>query len=129
MPNEEHPIRAGAPSFAPRDEAPEDREDSLDEDDRDEPDLDGESVVELPLEDVLDLHSFAPKDVEEVVRGYLDDAFAAGFPGVRLIHGKGVGVRRELVRKLLAGDTRVASFGDAPIGGGSWGATIVTFRR
>ena len=114
----------------PSDESllPGDDEPDVDEDD-DGPSLDSESVVELPLEDVLDLHSFAPRDVEEVVRGYLEDAFAAGFPGVRLIHGKGVGVRRELVRKLLATDSRVASFGDAPLGGGTWGATIVTFRR
>jgi dsDNA-specific endonuclease/ATPase MutS2 len=107
-------------------------DDASDDELQDEDDgeaLDADSVVELPLEDVLDLHSFAPRDVEEVVRGYLDDAWAAGFPGVRLIHGKGVGVRREAVRKLLARDARVASFGDAPIGGGSWGATIVTFRR
>ena len=108
---------------------PLDEEPDFDEDESDEPDLDADSVVELPLEDRLDLHTFAPRDVEEVVRGYLDDAFAAGFPGVRLIHGKGVGVRRELVRNLLAADARVASFGDAPLGGGTWGATIVTFRR
>jgi dsDNA-specific endonuclease/ATPase MutS2 len=124
MPSDERPIGPGFPPITPRDEEPE-----SDEDDLDEPDLDADSVVELPLEDVLDLHSFAPRDVEEVVRGYLDDAFAAGFPGVRLIHGKGVGVRRELVRKLLSSDPRVASFGDAPLGGGSWGATIVVFRR
>lgn len=99
------------------------------DEDFDAPILDGDSVVELPLEDVLDLHSFEPRDVEEIVRGYLDEAFGAGFPGVRLIHGKGVGVRRQLVRKLLANDERVASFGDAPFDGGNWGATIVAFKR
>lgn len=120
---------SGDEPFAPGDEEPVVDKDGRDEDDLDEPDLDADSVVELPLEDVLDLHSFVPKDVEEVVRSYLDEAHAAGYPGVRLIHGKGVGVRRELVRKLLASDARVASFGDAPLGGGTWGATIVTFKR
>jgi dsDNA-specific endonuclease/ATPase MutS2 len=90
---------------------------------------DPERVVELPLTDVLDLHGFRPRDVLDAVSAYLDEAWAAGFPGVRLIHGKGVGVQREAVRRLLATDARVASFGDAPLGGGSWGATIVTFRR
>jgi dsDNA-specific endonuclease/ATPase MutS2 len=86
-------------------------------------------LVELPLEDVLDLHGFAPRDVAEIVADYLDRAHAAGFEGVRLIHGRGVGVQRERVRSLLARDARVASFGDAPGGAGGWGATIVRFRR
>jgi len=86
-------------------------------------------VFEAPLGDVLDLHGFLPKDVAEVVRGYLDEAFAAGFEGVRLIHGKGVGVQREIVRRLLERDERVASFGDAPATDGGWGATRVRFRR
>ncbi|HSM14485.1 MAG TPA: Smr/MutS family protein, partial [Thermoanaerobaculia bacterium] len=87
---------------------------------RDEEEEDGRpgpedvEVFEAPLDDVLDLHGFLPKDVAEVVRGYLDEAFAAGFEGVRLIHGKGIGVQREIVRKLLERDGRVASFGDAP---------------
>ena len=91
------------------------------------PDLESDSVVELPLEDVLDLHGFPPRDVLEIVRGYLDDALAAGFEGVRVIHGKGLGVQRDAVRALLAGDPRVASFGDAPEHQGGRGATVVRF--
>ena len=96
---------------------------------REEDERAGDAIVELPLTDVLDLHGFRPREIRDVVATYLDEAYAAGFPGVRLIHGKGIGVQREAVRKLLESDPRVASFGDAPIGGGSWGATIVTFRR
>ena len=92
-------------------------------------DPNGESIVELPLTDVLDLHGFRPREIRDVVATYLDEAWAAGFPGVRLIHGKGIGVQREAIRRLLATDLRVDSFGDAPGGGGGWGATIVTFRR
>jgi dsDNA-specific endonuclease/ATPase MutS2 len=101
-----------------------------DDDPRQEPEPEeAESIVDLPLTDVLDLHGFRPKEIREVVAGYLDEAYAAGFAGVRLIHGKGIGVQREAVRKLLERDPRVASFGDAPHGAGTWGATIVTFRR
>jgi DNA mismatch repair protein MutS2 len=97
------------------------------EDDGDE--LNEDLVVEIPFADWIDLHGFSPKEVLFVVASYLDEAYAAGLPGVRLIHGKGIGALREAVRKLLAGDRRVASFGDAPLEGGGWGATVVTFKR
>lgn len=84
-------------------------------------------AIELELTDVLDLHSFPPKEVANLVRDYLDEAVARGFPRVRLIHGKGTGVQRELVRKILANDPRVESYGDAADGGG-WGATVVVLR-
>lgn len=93
------------------------------------PALDADSVVELPLSDVLDLHGFAPRDLREIVTGYLSDACAAGFDGVRIIHGKGIGVQREAVRALLARDARVAQFEDAPEYQGGKGATVVRFAR
>jgi len=88
-----------------------------------------ETVVELPLEDVLDLHGFPPRDMREIVLGYLDDAFAAGFPAVRIVHGRGMGVQRDAVRALLSRDARVAEFSDAPEAQGGRGATLVRFRR
>lgn len=91
--------------------------------------LSPESIVELPLEDVLDLHGFPPRDVRAIVLGYLDDAFAAGFTGVRIIHGRGMGVQRDAVRALLARDERVAEFSDAPEHQGGRGATQVRFRH
>ena len=84
--------------------------------------------VELPLTDVLDLHGFAPRDVAEIVRTYLDDAWRAGFRALRIVHGRGIGVQRETVRALLARDPRVASFRDAPGEHGGWGATVVELR-
>lgn len=83
--------------------------------------------VVVPIEDHLDLHAFRPRDVRSVVDAYLDEAAAAGFREVRLIHGRGVGVQREIVRSLLARRTDVAAFSDAPPERGGWGATIVTF--
>lgn len=85
-------------------------------------------TIELELTDVLDLHSFPPHQVADLVRDYLDEAVARGFRQVRLIHGKGLGVQREIVRKILAADPRVMTFGDAPDGGG-WGATLVVLGR
>jgi hypothetical protein len=81
--------------------------------------------VPLAIEDALDLHPFRPADVADVVREYLHQAAAAGHVEVRLIHGRGRGVQREIVRRLLATLPAVASFGDAPPERGGWGATVV----
>lgn len=83
--------------------------------------------VALPLEDAFDLHSFHPRDVPSAVAEYLDEAREI-FPEVRLIHGRGVGVQREIVRGLLARRADVADFFDAPPDRGGWGATVVVFR-
>jgi dsDNA-specific endonuclease/ATPase MutS2 len=80
--------------------------------------------VNLPIEDTIDLHAFAPRDVKDVVGSYLDAAHEAGFREVRIIHGRGIGVQREAVRALLERHPRVSSFGDAPPDRGGWGATI-----
>jgi DNA-nicking Smr family endonuclease len=84
--------------------------------------------VVLPIEDSLDLHAFAPRDVRSVVDEYLRQASARGFVEVRLIHGKGQGVQRAAVQRLLAGHPLVASFFDAPESRGGWGATIAVLR-
>ena len=82
-------------------------------------------VKKVPLEDSFDLHSFRPEDVASVVEEYLREARAAGLSEVRLIHGKGIGVRRAEVRRLLAGRPDVANFFDAPPERGGSGATVV----
>jgi len=79
--------------------------------------------VELPITDVLDLHSFPPREVADVVRDYLDAAYEQGYRRLRIIHGRGTGVQRATVRKLLGRDPRVRAFGDADATGGGWGAT------
>jgi dsDNA-specific endonuclease/ATPase MutS2 len=84
--------------------------------------------VPVPLEDAFDLHSFHPRDVTSAVGEYLDEAREV-FPEVRLIHGRGVGVQREIVRGLLARRADVADFFDAPPDRGGWGATVVVFHR
>jgi dsDNA-specific endonuclease/ATPase MutS2 len=84
--------------------------------------------VKLPITDVLDLHSFRPSDVADVVREWLDAVHEAGFHVVRIVHGKGVGVQRQTVRALLKRDPRVEDFGDSPLEAGGWGATWVKLR-
>lgn len=83
----------------------------------------------VPIEDSLDLHSFLPRDVPSVVSEYLDEAIRAGYSEVRLVHGKGKGVRRAEVRRLLARDPRVQEVFDAPPDRGGFGATVVMLRR
>jgi dsDNA-specific endonuclease/ATPase MutS2 len=82
-------------------------------------------VVRLPIEDHIDLHPFRPRDVRSVVESYLEQAVEAGFREVRLIHGRGIGVQRDIVRSLLSEHPDVETFADAPAGRGGWGATIV----
>ncbi|HRI03787.1 MAG TPA: Smr/MutS family protein [Pyrinomonadaceae bacterium] len=80
---------------------------------------------EIEITDSLDLHSFSPKDIRAVTEAYLAEAHKKGFATVRIIHGKGVGVQREIVRKVLSETDFVRSFKNAPEFSGSWGATIV----
>lgn len=93
-----------------------------------DPDANEPDAVDLPIEDSLDLHAFAPRDVKPAVEAYLDEAYAQGFPMVRIIHGRGIGVQREIVRKVLERTPFVAQFQDAPPEAGGWGATVVRFR-
>jgi dsDNA-specific endonuclease/ATPase MutS2 len=90
-----------------------------------DPDWVEPDAVELPLSDVLDLHSFPPKEVAAVVREWLDAVHAAGYRELRIIHGRGVGVQRATVRAILGRDPRVKGYGDAPAEAGGWGATWV----
>jgi dsDNA-specific endonuclease/ATPase MutS2 len=98
--------------------------------DEDEPKSADESEAEvvLPIEDHIDLHAFRPAEVAEVVENYLECALAAGYGEVRIVHGRGIGVQREIVRAILARHPSVAAFHDAPAERGGWGATIVIFH-
>ena len=84
--------------------------------------------LDVPIEDSLDLHAFAPRDVRPVVDEYLKEARARGFREVRLIHGRGIGVQRASVQALLAGHPLVERFFDAPPERGGWGATIAVLK-
>lgn len=92
-----------------------------------QPPEDPEPVV-LEIEDALDLHTFAPRDIPAAVEGYIEAAAEAGFEEVRLIHGRGTGYQRKRVQEVLAGLPEVESFRDAPPERGGWGATLARLR-
>jgi len=84
--------------------------------------------IRIPIIDVLDLHSVPAKDMQGVVEEYLIEAHRLGYKVLRIIHGRGIGVQREMVRAVLKRTSFVESFGDAPAEAGGWGATLVTLR-
>jgi dsDNA-specific endonuclease/ATPase MutS2 len=84
--------------------------------------------VELEITDSIDLHAFRPKDVKAVLESYLMEAHAKGFRFARIIHGKGIGVQREITRKVLSDTEFVKEFKSGDEFSGGWGATIVEFK-
>lgn len=90
--------------------------------------IEDEEPQSVPIEESFDLHSFRPEDVGSVVEEYLREARARGLVEVRLIHGKGIGVRRAEVRRLLAARPDVVDFFDAPPERGGSGATVVVLK-
>jgi DNA-nicking Smr family endonuclease len=93
----------------------------------DEP-KDPEAPVVLPIEDSIDLHAFAPKDVAAVVESYLEAAREAGFREVRIIHGRGKGIQKERVRRVLGRSAHVVHFEAATPDRGGFGATVVRLK-
>jgi DNA-nicking Smr family endonuclease len=84
--------------------------------------------VELQISDVIDLHTIPPRQVKAVVEEYLYEAHRRGFRYVRIVHGKGIGVQREIVRGILERTSFVRSYGDAPPEAGGPGATLATLE-
>ncbi len=89
---------------------------------------DSDEPFVLPITDVLDLHTVPPRDVRGVVEAWLEEVKRLNLKALRIIHGRGIGAQRELVRSILTRDPDVLHFGDAPLEAGGWGATIVTLR-
>lgn len=89
---------------------------------------DDEDIVELPIDGVLDLHTFHPRDVSDLVPTWLDECKRAGIAEVRIIHGKGRGVLRRTVHAILERRDDVVEHGLAPAHLGGWGATVARLR-
>jgi len=90
--------------------------------------MDSEDEIDLPVTDTIDLHSFRPAEIRDVALSFLEAARETGLRHVRLIHGRGIGMQRENIRKLLTSLDWVESFHDADPSGGGWGATVVTLK-
>ena len=90
--------------------------------------MNADEPVRLPIDGVLDLHAFSPKDVKDLVPVYIDECLRLGITELRIIHGKGTGVLKGIVHGLLEKNPHVANFKDAGTGGGGWGATEVRLR-
>jgi DNA-nicking Smr family endonuclease len=84
-----------------------------------------DEAVELPIGEELDLHAFAPRDVPSLVEEYLEACRERGILEVRLVHGRGKGVQRAVVLRLLARIPGVLEVREASAASGGWGATFV----
>ena len=92
----------------------------------------GEPINEpfvVPIDGVLDLHTFAPGELKALLPDYIEACLEAGITDLRIIHGKGSGVMRARVRSLLKSDMRVQTVEDAPADAGGWGASLVKLKR
>jgi dsDNA-specific endonuclease/ATPase MutS2 len=91
-------------------------------------DMEEREVIQLPIDGTLDLHTFRPGEIKDLVPDYLKACRERGILQVRIIHGKGTGMLREKVHAILEKMPEVVSFRLAGEDGGGWGATIVTLR-
>lgn len=85
--------------------------------------------VHVPISDILDLHTFKPKEIPDLLDDYFAECIRADIFSVRVIHGKGKGILKNRVQGLLSKNPMVESFVDAPPDAGGWGATLVQLKR
>ena len=88
-----------------------------------------DEIIRYPIEDMIDLHTFRPNEVKDLLYDYMEEASGKGFEEVRIIHGKGMGVLRRTVHAVLKSHPMVISFREAGPEAGGWGATIAVLRK
>jgi DNA-nicking Smr family endonuclease len=89
---------------------------------------DQNDAVHIPIDGTLDLHTFNPRDVHDLIREYIDACLEEGISEIRIIHGKGRGVLREKVNSILREHPLVMDFSLDP-GASGWGATVIRLRK
>lgn len=85
--------------------------------------------IKIPIDGTLDLHTFHPKEVPDLIEDYLSACVEEGIFSVRIVHGKGRGIQKARVQSLLSKNKLVANYQDAPPDAGGWGATLVQLNR
>ncbi len=85
--------------------------------------------IDVPIDGELDLHTFRPAEVRQLIIDYLEECRKRGILSVRIVHGKGIGQLRRTVHAVLGRLPQVASFRLAGADGGGWGATLVELKR
>ncbi len=88
-----------------------------------------DEIIQYPIEDSIDLHTFRPNEVKDLLKDYLEEAGEKGFEEVRIIHGKGTGVLRRIVHSVLESHPLVISFRQAGPEAGGWGATVAVLGK
>ena len=91
--------------------------------------MDNQSPIEYPIDGTLDLHTFRPREVKELMRDYLTACHEKGIYSVRIVHGKGTGALRESVHVQLRKNSLVEDFRLGDEFSGGWGATLVRLRN
>ena len=86
-------------------------------------------VTKLPIEDVLELHTFNPKEISDLLEDYFIECINHNIFSVRIIHGKGKGILKKKVQSILRKNSLVVFYKNAPESAGAWGATIVDLQQ
>ena len=92
-------------------------------------DMDDNDIIQIPVDGILDLHNFSPKDLKYLVPDYLNECLKANIFQVRIIHGKGMGNLRRTVHAILEKLPLVKEYKLAGENAGGWGATLVELRK
>jgi dsDNA-specific endonuclease/ATPase MutS2 len=90
--------------------------------------MDNDEPKEYPIDGTLDLHTFSPRDIKDLVPDYIDECLSRGITQIRIVHGKGTGTLRRIVHSILDKHPKVASYRHEGGSGGSWGATVVDLK-
>ncbi len=91
--------------------------------------IDDDDPIDYPIDGTLDLHQFRPNETKDVVLDYIAECLKRDILAIRIVHGKGIGVQREIVRSVLSTHPNVIRFRHEEGSGGSWGATVVDLRK